>query len=189
MDASRTPSQTVGPFFSFALTDGAIGAAMVDAASVAAVRVDGAVLDGAGDPVTDALLELWQANVHGRYAHTADTRAHLEVVSGFTGFARCGTDAAGHFSFVVVKPGRVPFLDGRPQAPHIAVSIVARGLLKRLVTRLYFPDEAEANALDPVLISLPPAARETLVAQPAGHGVLRFDVRLQGPGQTAFFAL
>jgi protocatechuate 3,4-dioxygenase alpha subunit len=179
----------VGPFFSFALTDGAIGTAMVDAASPEALRIEGVVLDGAGAPVTDALLELWQANVRGRYAHAADTRAELELVPGFTGFARCATDAEGHYSVVVVKPGRVPVSDGRLQAPHIALSIVARGLLKRVVTRLYFPDEAEANAADPLLTSLPPPARETLVAHTAGHAMLRFDIRLQGLGQTAFFAL
>ena len=189
MDDRSTPSQTVGPFFSFALTDGAVVASMVDPASPAAIHVEGVIRDGAGETVADAMLELWQANVNGRYAHAADTRVELDLVPGFSGFTRCGTDGAGRFRAVVVKPGRVPFVDGRMQAPHVDVSIFARGLLKRLVTRMYFPDEAEANAADPVLGTLPADARETLVARPTGPGALRFDVRLQGPGQTAFFAL
>jgi protocatechuate 3,4-dioxygenase alpha subunit len=188
MDDPCTPSQTVGPFFSFALADGAVGAHVVDPAFPGAIRVEGSVLDGDGRPVPDALVEIWHANVHGRYAHPADDRDDLELDAGFTGFARCATDDEGRFAFVVVKPGRVPFDGARMQAPHIAVSVFARGLLNRLVTRLYFPDEAEANASDPVLRSLPARARDTLVARATGGG-LAFDIRLQGPDQTAFFAL
>lgn len=188
MDGQSTPSQTVGPFFAVMLRDGGVGAHVVEPGSADAIRVEGTVLDGAGEPVPDALLEVWQANVHGRYAHPSDTRDDLDLVPGFTGFARCATDDEGRFAFVVVKPGRVPFDDSRMQAPHIDVSVFARGLLKRCVTRIYFPDEPDANAADPVLSSLPPSARETLVARPDGR-LLRFDVRLQGPGQTAFFAL
>jgi protocatechuate 3,4-dioxygenase alpha subunit len=135
------------------------------------------------------MVEIWQASPSGRYAHPADARPELPLEQGFVGFARCGTDDSGAFRFVTVKPGPVPFPDGRLQAPHLDVSVFARGLLKRLVTRMYFPDEAEANARDPVL-SLVESAEEraTLVAQPARDG-LRFDIRLQGDGETVFFAV
>lgn len=188
MDDLTTPSQTVGPFFAVMLADETIGARIVEPASTGAVRLEGSVVDGEGVPVPDALLELWQADVEGRYPHPSDTRADLAPVPAFTGFARCATDEEGRFAFVVVKPGRVPFDSTRTQAPHIDVSVFARGLLKRLVTRIYFPDEQEANAVDPVLSSLPPGARQTLIARQDG-AVLRFDIRLQGAGQTAFFAL
>ena len=102
---------------------------------------------------------------------------------------RCGTDAEGRFWFLTVKPGLVPWIDGRPQAPHIDVSVFARGLGHRLVTRIYFPDEAEANAADPLLNSIEnPGARETLIARD-DHGALRFDIRLQGDGETCFFQI
>jgi protocatechuate 3,4-dioxygenase alpha subunit len=183
-----TASQTVGPFFAFGLLTGAIGAELVAPNAAGAVRLEGVVYDGAGQPVPDALLEIWQANRHGRYAHPADARADVQLEEGFTGFGRCGTDTEGSFRFVTVKPGGVPFPDGRLQAPHLDVGIFARGLLKRLVTRIYFPDERAANAADPVLSSLEPAQRSTLIAHASPAG-LRFDIRMQGPDQTVFFAL
>ena len=154
-----------------------------------AIRIEGTVHDGGGAPLNDALVEIWQANRAGRYAHPEDTREELPLEDGFTGFGRCGTDADGRFGFVTVKPGTVPGPDGRPQAPHIDVSVLARGLLKRLVTRIYFPDEDDANAADPVLASVDPALRSTLVAVPDGDGVLRFDIHLQGDRETVFFAV
>jgi protocatechuate 3,4-dioxygenase alpha subunit len=159
-----TPSQTVGPFFSFALDWGE------EAAQVVAdgIRVFGQVLDGAGEPVPDALVETWQPE----------------------GFGRCCVDAEGRFAFTTVKPARVAGFDDRVQAPHIDVSVFARGLLKRLVTRIYFPDEAEANAADPALALIEdPGLRETLIAAPERDGSLRFDIHLQGDHQTAFFAV
>ena len=172
-----TPSQTVGPFFAIGLDD---FAEVVPPGASDAIRVFGRVFDGAGQPVDDALVEIWQADPAGRYSDSTD---------GFRGFARCGTKADGSFEFVTVKPGRVPGPDGRLQAPHIAVSVFARGVLKRLVTRVYFPDETAANAEDPVLASLPDEqSRAGLVAGAEGDG-LRFDIRLQGGGETAFFAL
>ena len=105
------------------------------------------------------MVEIWQANAAGRYAHPADTRDDVPVEDGFLGFGRSGTANDGWFEFVTVKPGSVPAADGRPQAPHLVVGIFARGLQKRLVTRLYFPDEEEANAADPVLSELGAAAR------------------------------
>jgi protocatechuate 3,4-dioxygenase, alpha subunit len=183
-----TPSQTVGPFFSFGLVDGPLGNVLVPADSPGAIRIRGRVLDGAGDPVPDAMVEIWQANSAGRYAHPADTRTELPVDAGFTGFGRSGTEPEGWFEFVTVKPGRVPGPDGQLQAPHVAVGVFARGLLKRLVTRMYFPDEEEANAADPVLSTIDPGAGTTLVAQ-VEDSALRFDIHLQGDRQTAFFAV
>ena len=145
--------------------------------------------DGAGEPLNDALVELWQANRAGRYAHPEDAREEPPLEEGFTGFGRCGTDADGRFEFVTVKPGRVPAPDGTLQAPHISVSVLARGILKRLATRIYFPDEQQANGADPVLASVDTARRSTLVAVPEDGDVLRFDIRLQGDGETVFFAL
>ncbi len=134
------------------------------------------------------MIEIWQANAAGRYNHPADDRAEPAVEDGFLGFGRSGTVDAGRFEFVTVKPGPVPWPEGGMQAPHIEVGVFARGLLKRAVTRIYFPDEEEANAADPVLSGLDEAARATLVAV-AEDGGLRFDIRLQGPGHTTFFAV
>lgn len=188
MRLAPTPSQTVGPFLHIALPyDGAMELVPPDDPN--AIRLRGRVLDGEGEPLNDALLEIWQANRAGRYAHPEDTREQISLEEGFDGFGRCATDAHGRYEFVTVKPGRVPGADGRPQAPHIEVSVFARGLLKRLVTRIYFPDEAEANAADPVLSSIADQAdRDTLIARPEDGG-LRFDIRLQGEGQTAFFVV
>jgi protocatechuate 3,4-dioxygenase, alpha subunit len=175
-----TPSQTVGPFFSFALPHEG-GERLVDARDPDAVRIVGAVMDGAGDPVADALIEIWQANRAGRYRHPEDRREELPLEDGFTGFGRCATDAEGRFEFLTVKPGAAP-----PHAPHINVNVLARGLLKQLATRIYFPDEAEANEADPLLASIAdPAVRSTLIARRIG-GVLAFDIHLQGERETAF---
>jgi protocatechuate 3,4-dioxygenase alpha subunit len=181
-----TPSQTVGPYLSIGLLDEAVPPSIVPADDPRALVVRGRLLDGNGDPVPDGMIEFWQANEAGRYAHPADTREDVPLEDGFWGFGRSGTDDDGWFQLVTLKPGVVPAPDGRLQAPHIVVSVFARGLLKRLVTRLYFPDEAEANAADPLLSELDESERTTLVAQQADGG-LRFDIRLQGKEQTAFF--
>ena len=136
----------------------------------------------------DGMVEIWQANAEGRYAHPADDRDEVALEAGFTGFGRSGTEDAGRFEFVTVKPGRVPWVDGRLQAPHLLVGIFARGLLKRVATRMYVPDEEVANAEDPVLLGLEPEERATVVAR-AEDGVHRFDIVLQGAGQTTFFAV
>jgi protocatechuate 3,4-dioxygenase, alpha subunit len=142
----------------------------VPASAPGAIRVRGQVLDGEGTPVPDALVEIWQPD-------------------GAEGsFGRSGTDADGWFEFVTLKPGSVAGPGGAPQAPHLVVGVFARGLLKRLVTRLYFPDEEEANERDPVLAAIEPADRASLVAREE-NGVMRFDIRLQGDRQTTFFAL
>jgi protocatechuate 3,4-dioxygenase alpha subunit len=183
-----TPSQTVGPFFAFGLLGGPLGADLVTPDTQGAIRIEGVVYDGAGQPVPDAVVEIWQANKRGRYAHPADTRHELPLDSAFDGFGRCGSDSEGSFAFLTVKPGPVPFVDGRLQAPHIDVGVFARGLLKRLVTRIYFPDEPDANAADPVLSRLDPEERSTLIAW-RDVETLHFDIRLQGRDQTVFFAL
>jgi protocatechuate 3,4-dioxygenase alpha subunit len=182
--AGLTPSQTIGPFFGVLQPLG--GSQLVPGGSPGAIEVKGRVLDGAGEPVPDALIEIWQANAAGRYAHPEDTQEKL-LEPGFTGFGRCATGPDGSFLFLTVKPGQVPAGEGRLQAPHINVSILARGLLQRLATRLYFDDEAEANAKDPVLCSIDdPKVRATLVARRDGRAFV-FEVRLRGEGETAFF--
>jgi protocatechuate 3,4-dioxygenase alpha subunit len=171
-----TPSQTVGPFFAFGLLHDGWSADAVAPRTPGAVVLAGRVLDGDGEPVPDAMLEIWQAEPDGA------------IGDGRGLFARVGTDADGAFAFTTVKPGPVPGPDGRPQAPHIAMSVFARGALNRLATRVYFPDEDQANSTDPVLSAIPdPEARAALVARREGEGLLRFDVRLQGEGETPFF--
>jgi protocatechuate 3,4-dioxygenase, alpha subunit len=181
-----TPSQTVGPYLSIGLIREHIGSSLVPDDDPRAIRIRGRVLDGNGDPVPDGMVEIWQANAAGRYASPADARGEVPLEEGFQGFGRSGTVDDGRFEFVTVKPGKVPMPDGRLQAPHIVVGVFARGLLKRLVTRLYFPDEEEANAADPVLAGLDDGERATLIAR-SEDGALRFDIQLQGDGQTTFF--
>ncbi len=189
MNLKPTPSQTVGPFFHHALLD-EDQSKLVAPDHPLAVRIEGTVRDGAGEVVPDAMLEIWQADADGRYVHPEDEEASPPK-TGFSGFGRCGTDDEGRYQFVTIKPGPVLASDerGTPQAPHIWVSVFARGLLKRAATRLYFPDEEEANAADPVFASIEdPDLRSTLVARPADEeGVLRFDIHLQGDRQTVFF--
>jgi protocatechuate 3,4-dioxygenase, alpha subunit len=183
-----TPSQTVGPYLSIGLLRELATPEVVPPADPRALTIRGRLLDGEGAPVGDGMIETWQANAAGRYRHPADDRADVPLEDGFLGFGRCGTSADGEWRIVTVKPGRVPAAGGGLQAPHLAVSVFARGLLKRAATRLYFPDEAEANAADPLLARLGADERGTLVARADGDG-LRFEIRLQGPGQTVFLAL
>ena len=181
-----TPSQTVGPFFHDALLD-EDRSELVSPEHPESIKIEGKVYDGAGEVVPDAMVEIWQANRAGRYDHPADDREDLPLDENFSGFGRSKTVDGGRFSFTTVKPGPVPDPNGRMQAPHTMVSVFARGLLKRVVTRIYFPDEGEANAADPVLSSIEdPELRETLIAHDEG-GCLRFDIHLQGDNQTAFF--
>jgi protocatechuate 3,4-dioxygenase alpha subunit len=186
-----TGSQTAGPFFRFGLdhpewgdlTDG--GRAQGEK-----IRIDGRIVDGDKAPLPDALIEIWQANAAGRYAHPEDKQAKA-LDPHFRGFGRCASDKDGRFRFVTVKPGAVPGRGNALQAPHISLCIFARGLLKQVTTRLYFPDEA-LNKADPVLGLVEDAARrKTLLAQPAGQEggarLFRFDIVLQGEGETVFF--
>jgi len=183
-----TPSQTVGPFFAQALPwpDGPL---VVPNGTAEAFWIRGRVLDGDGAPVPDALVETWQADPDGRFDHPDDPRGIAgDQSGGFRGFGRCPTDPDGRYWIHTVKPGPVPGANGGDQAPHIDLSIFARGLLDRVVTRMYFPDEAAANDVDPVLVELPDAVRATLVADVAEDGYT-FDIRLQGEHETAFFAV
>jgi protocatechuate 3,4-dioxygenase, alpha subunit len=182
-----TPSQTIGPFFAIALPwpDGPF---VVHEGARDAITVSGRVTDGAGDPVPDALIEIWQADGHGTFnGHPNDPRI-TGGTAGFRGFGRCATDGEGGYRFVTVKPGALPCGDGGTEAPHLDVSVFARGLLDRLVTRIYFPDEEGANAADPVLGSIAVRRRrDTLLATATAPGEFRFDIRLQGDGETVFF--
>jgi protocatechuate 3,4-dioxygenase alpha subunit len=183
-----TPSQTIGPFFAVMTPLGSN--LLVEPGSPDAILIHGQVFDGAGEPVADALIEIWQADLDGRYDHP-DDRAFRGPASppGFRGYGRQATGRDGAFSFVTVCPGAVAGFDERLQAPHITVSVFARGVLKRLATRLYFPGNGHANSLDPVLASIAdPAFRETLIAVEDGPGRYRFDIHLRGDRETAFFA-
>lgn len=181
-----TSSQTIGPYLHIGM-DWAVNPDFAPA-GVAGQRitVSGRVVDGDGDPVGDAMLEVWQANAHGRYAHRADAR-DLPLDARFTGWGRVTTDEHGHFRFNTIKPGAVPAADGGTQAPHLNVTIFMRGMLKQLVTRIYFEGDP-ANANDPTLARVPEARRATLMARPADGG-LAWNVVLQGAGETVFFAV
>jgi protocatechuate 3,4-dioxygenase alpha subunit len=182
-----TPAQTVGPYFAIGLPWGD-GPCAVPAETPGAIKISGAIYDGHGDPVPDHLIETWQADPEGRFADLKGYGGGSEL-QGFRGFARCGTeDGDGTYELVTVKPGRVAGPGGALQAPHIAVSVFARGLLHRCVTRIYFADEATANAADRVLARVPADRRATLIAAVTNEGY-RFDIRLQGPDETVFFDL
>jgi protocatechuate 3,4-dioxygenase alpha subunit len=179
---AATPSQTIGPFFGPALS-WPHGPFVVALGTPGAVWLRGRVLDAEGEPVGDALVETWQADPEGRYPGSQGNDR------GFGGFGRCATDPAGGYAILTLKPGSVAGPDGRPQAPHLAMSVFARGLLKRVVTRVYFPEDGVAHAADPVLSGIADDDRRaTLVAAPTEDGY-GFDVRLQGDRETVFFAL
>jgi protocatechuate 3,4-dioxygenase alpha subunit len=189
-----TPSQTVGPFFAPALTPGEqypwhqpLGNDLnTPDASGERIRIEGRVFDGDGALVSDAMIEIWQADAAGRYGHPADERRPNAT---FTGFGRSATNAEGHFGFSTIKPGAVPGPDGKPQAPHIAVAVFARGLPRQCYTRIYFADET-ANANDQILSLVPAERRNTLIAkreEKDGRAVYVFDIRLQGGNETVFF--
>jgi protocatechuate 3,4-dioxygenase alpha subunit len=186
-----TPSQTVGPFFAYALTprgrypfECPIGPDLVAPGAPGAIRIELRVTDGDGAPVPDCMIEIWQADGEGRYASATTPGSNAP----FAGFGRAECDGDGRCAFTTLKPGRVPGPKGAPQAPHVAVSVFARGMLNRLVTRIYFPDEP-SNAEDAILALVPAERRGALVARAAGEGVYQFDIRLQGEGETPFFAV
>jgi protocatechuate 3,4-dioxygenase, alpha subunit len=185
-----TSSQTVGPFFAPALLrEDAIRNVLIQPETAGEhIRIEGHVLDGDGLPVPDAMVEIWQANAHGRYNHSSD-RGQAQLDPSFLGFGRSGTTEEGSYWFETIKPGRVPFYQGQFQAPHICVTVFARGLLNHLVTRLYFEDE-QTNAEDPILRCVPDERRSTLLARCENLErtiVYRFDIIMQGAGETAFF--
>ena len=184
-----TPSQTVGPFLAIGLP-WADGPFVVPEGTAGAITITGRVFDGAGDPVPDALVETWQADPESRFDHPDDPRgAVTSATPGFRGFGRSATDQDGRYRIVTVRPGSLPCPAGGTEAPHLDVSVFARGLLDRVVTRIYFADETRANAADPVLSAIAdPARRRTLLAVPGGQaGEFRFDIRLRGERETVFF--
>lgn len=183
-----TPAQTAGPYLTIGLL-WADGPFVVPEGTPGAFWLRGRVYDGAGAPVVDALVETWQADPDGRFDHPDDPRgAEQPNIAGFRGFGRSATDAEGGYEILTVKPGALPSPDGTTEAPHLDVTVLARGLLHRLVTRVYFPDEVVANDQDPVLSSVPADRRPTLVATDGQDG-LTFDIRLQGEHETVFFAV
>jgi protocatechuate 3,4-dioxygenase, alpha subunit len=182
-----TPSQTVGPYFAIGLPFDA-GPWVVPEGTAGTIRISGTVFDGAGEPIPDHLIETWQADPDGHFADLHGYGGDSQL-KGFRGFGRCGYENGdGSYEIFTVKPGQVPGQKGSLQAPHIAVSLFARGMLDRCVTRIYFADEEHVNAADPVLLSVPADRRATLLAQPAADGYT-FDIRLQGEGETVFFAV
>jgi protocatechuate 3,4-dioxygenase alpha subunit len=190
----QTPSQTVGPFFAYGLSAPQYGYQYTAIASDQVaddltpgerIRITGQVFDGAGAPVNDAMIEIWQADSEGRYAHPADRRDSNQRFRGFGRFGT-GTDSENRFSFHTIKPGSV---DGA-QAPHINVIVFMRGMLTHAYTRIYFSDEGEANARDPVLQGVPADRRHTLMAtrqETPTATLYRFDIRMQGENETVFF--
>lgn len=189
-----TPSATVGPYFLYGLLPSSYGGRDIVTNDLVTpdvtgerIRIEGRVLDGDGAPIRDAMIEIWQADAAGRYAHPGDTRALPNAA--FKGFGRASTNDDGRYFFETIKPGPTPGPGGRLQAPHIAVNFFARGVLKQMVTRIYFADEA-ANASDPILALVPEERRATLIATRANggaHAAYRFDFHLQGENETVFF--
>jgi protocatechuate 3,4-dioxygenase, alpha subunit len=189
MSLRATTSQTVGPYFKIGLQwlnrDNLVG----EGVSGERVTIQGRVFDGDGVPVPDAILEIWQANAHGKYDHPEDTQ-DKPLESGFKGYGRVPVTAAGLFRFATIKPGSVPGPKGGEQAPHLLVSVFMRGVLRRMVTRIYFPDEPR-NAADFILNLVEPARRPTLIAKKSAGapGTLEWNVVLQGSDETVFFDL
>ena len=194
MSSRQTPSQTVGPYFAYGLAAPQYGYPFTGLASDQVadelvpgerIRIAGRVFDGAGIAIPDAMIEIWQADSEGRYAHPSDGRASNQRFRGFGRFGT-GTDPENRFIFSTIKPGAV---DGA-QAPHISVIVFMRGLLTHAYTRIYFSDEVEANARDPVLASIPAERRKALIASrdetPAGT-LYHFDIHMQGDDETVFF--
>jgi len=190
-----TPSQTVGPWFAYGLTPGghydwsdlATGNLITPDVVGDRIRIEGIVRDGDGTPMPDAMIEIWQADGQGRLPVRSANGSKPNT--SFKGFGRSPTDPTGQFSFDTVKPGALPAPDGKPQAPHILVAFFARGLLTHLYTRIYFADEG-ANASDPILTLVPADRHDTLIAKKEtrdGKTIYRFDIRLQGEGETVFF--
>lgn len=184
----ETPSQTIGPYYAIGLPyEG--GPLIVPPSTPGAITISGTVYDAVGKVIPDHLIEFWQPDGEGRFNDIYGYGEQSEL-EGFRGFGRCGyEDGDGTYSFITVKPGRVSGINGEGlQAPHIDVSLFARGTLDRVITRIYFADEADANAEDPVLQSVPARRRHTLLAVPVPGGY-RFDIRFQGEDETVFFQI
>lgn len=187
-----TPSQTVGPYLALGM-DWPGGEHAVPAGTPGSITVGGWFTDGTGVGVPDGMIETWQADPAGRFDHPDDPRGRVPRRPGSPLFARCLTRPDGRWSVTTLRPGLVPGPDGTLQAPHLLVSVFARGMLDRLVTRIYFPEDGAVpgpggHGADPVLSAVPAARRHTLVAESV-EGGYRFDIRLQGDAETVFFEL
>lgn len=183
------PSQTVGPFFHLGLTGSrSIGSLVTAETQGERINLICRVLDGDGAPVPDAMLEIWQANAEGRYNHPDDQQSDKKIDPSFVGFGRLATDNEGTCVFTTIKPGQVPGNNGSPQASHINVSVFARGILKRLATRIYFAEDP-ATRQDPVLALVPADRRHTLLARRDNTRPeeWHFDIHLCGDHETVFF--
>ena len=185
MSLRATTSQTIGPYLRIGLEWMVVEDLAPQGVAGERLQLQGRVVDGDGKPVNDAAIEIWQANSQGKYASAEDPQDR-PLDAGFRGYGRSLTDEGGNFRFRTIKPGRVPGPQGRLQAPHLVVTIFMRGLLKQLVTRVYFPGEP-TNAEDPVLALVPEKRRATLIAQKKGEAVLEWNVVLQGSNETVFF--
>lgn len=186
MSLLTTPSQTVGPYLRIGFTALANDVIAPSGAAGEHLTIEGRVTDADRKPVSDAVLEVWQADASGKYAHAED--ASRSTSGKFRGFGRILTDAQGVFRFTTVKPGPVPGPKGAMQAPHLVVTVFMRGLLKQLLTRIYFPDDP-GNADDPTLLLVPADRRATLVAKraPQAKATLQWNLVLQGKNETVFF--
>lgn len=195
-ELKESPSQTAGPYVHIGLAPNLcgihgvyhedLGATMLAPGTEGErITITGHITDGSGTPVADAVVEIWQADANGAFA--PDPAPVGTSAPHFLGFGRQAADEKGAFRFETIKPGHVPGPDGKPMAPHVTLWIVARGINIGLHTRLYFADEADANAEDPVLLRVPEARRKTLIANVAGPGHYALDIRLQGDDETVFF--
>jgi len=197
----ESSSQTGGPYVQIGLDPNEVGIDAYDSymgkqmvtpeTKGERITIEGRLLDGSGTRIKEAVIEIWQANAAGRYASPADRREDVPLDPAFRGFGRSSTDGEGWFRFHTIKPGKVPYRDGRMMAPHVSLLILARGINIGLNTRMYFSDETDANAADPVLNAIEqPVRRPTLIGQKEMRGketVYRFDIRLQGENETVFF--
>ncbi|MBZ5520919.1 MAG: protocatechuate 3,4-dioxygenase subunit alpha [Acidobacteriia bacterium] len=187
MDLTPLPSQTAGPYFHLGLTiPGSVGCLVTPQTKGERLRLTCSIVDGEGKPVNDAMIELWQANADGQYFQAQGAAQSKTSDQDFHGFGRLATDENGLCTFETIRPGRVPGNANTLQAPHINVSIQARGLLVRLATRIYFAGDS-ANTEDPILALVPAGRRDTLMAQPQEAGAWRFDIHLSGERETVFF--
>jgi protocatechuate 3,4-dioxygenase, alpha subunit len=202
MSLQATTSQTVGPYFQIGLARFYVDDLTGPGVSGEIVEIEGRVFDGDAEAVPDGVIEIWQADAEGKYAHSeysteleniqsngGEAKEHADAYRGqgaFRGFGRVPTQVDGSFRFRTVKPGRVPAPDGTLQAPHIAVSVFTRGLLRRLVTRIYFPEEP-SNAEDFALKLIDAGRRHTIIAKKAGENRLEWNIVLQGKDETVFF--
>ncbi|WP_428313346.1 protocatechuate 3,4-dioxygenase subunit alpha [Hydrocarboniphaga sp.] len=188
MSLQTTPSQTVGPYFRIGVEPLYRDDIAGPEALGERIGISGSIRDGDGVPVSDAFIEIWQADAAGVYRHSEDPRA-AAANSAFGGFGRVAMDEQGQFRFSTIKPGRVPGADGQPQAPHLSVLIYMRGILKPVLTRIYFGDEAQANERDPVLALVPVTRRATLIATPDGDRAYAWHVHMQGEHEIVAFSV